>query len=73
MWHPSQTANSRTFCADPAAAAADSSLSSPWIQALALSHLQVACGGDHTLAVCQHEVREAEARGAADRRLLGSW
>lgn len=34
---------------------------------------QVACGGDHTLAVCQHEVRDAEARGAADRRLLGSW
>lgn len=34
---------------------------------------QVACGGDRTLAVCQHEVRDAEARGAADRRLLGSW
>ena len=34
---------------------------------------QVACGGDHTLAVCQHEVREAEARAGADRRLLGSW
>lgn len=35
--------------------------------------MQVACGGDHTLAVCQHEVGAAAASLGADRRVLGSW